>query len=180
MATLAAGYTILNSTITPDLIQAAADQISSGAVRNLAQFTKHREFTNTIDKLVLASDSRYQTFDLGPIRLLLEDSPDQKVPQPVCIRFGQFHSTPIQDRLEIFSCEGGQVHVTITITRLIPTSGWFLFYEGSHLMEDPTDKVSCVPVPTVLKPGQAMAWHGELAYTSMSGGGGSFITMVFG
>lgn len=48
MATLAAGYTILDGTIAPDLIQAATDQISNGAVRNIAQFTKHREFTNTI------------------------------------------------------------------------------------------------------------------------------------
>lgn len=58
MATLAAGYTILNSTITPDLIQAAADQISSGAVRNLAQFTKHREFTNTIVCYQICADLR--------------------------------------------------------------------------------------------------------------------------
>lgn len=74
----------------------------------------------------------------------------------------------------------GQVYVTIALTDLNPKTGWFIFLEGSHRRASTTFSVAeWNQVGLDIKAGDAVVWRGDLSYLHSSGGGASFMTMVF-
>ena len=75
----------------------------------------------------------------------------------------------------------GQVYVTVALTDLNPKSGWFILLEGSHRRESTTtfSIAQWKQVSLDIKAGDAIAWRGDLGYLHSSGGGASFMTMVF-
>jgi hypothetical protein len=69
------------------------------------------------------------------------------------------------------------IYVTIALTRLDHTNGWFVFYEGSKSGER-----LCTSNKTAyltLKAGDAVIWRSNLIYFHPRGGGGMFLTLVF-
>ena len=126
------------------------------------------------------SDVWPQTFNLDPIKALLHYLPDHTLPQPQRpLRIGQFHETSDANHGEAFNEHTTHVYVTIAITDLKPMNGAYIFFEGSHQLQDPKAKSRCDVAPMKLMAGRAQAWCGDLSYTYLMGGGGSFITLVF-
>ncbi|KAL8911714.1 MAG: hypothetical protein Q9171_003167 [Xanthocarpia ochracea] len=179
MAALAAGYAHLEGTIPPDLIQLAADAISSGKLRTTIHTLKHHEF-EVPNVCYSICDYFMATFNLEPIKALLHYLPADTLPQPLRpFRIGQFQETTGPSPGEAFSERTTHVYVTIAITDLKPVNGAYIFLEGSHRLQDPKAKTRCDVAPMRLLAGRAEAWCGNLSYTYLTGGGGSFITLVF-
>ncbi|KAL8922648.1 MAG: hypothetical protein Q9172_003488 [Xanthocarpia lactea] len=179
MAALAAGYARLEGTIPPDLIQLAADAISSGKLKTTVHKLKYHEF-EVPGVCYSICDYFMATFNLEPIKALLHYLPDDTLPQPQRpLRIGKFHKTTGPSPSEAFNEHTTHVYVTIAITDLKPVNGAYIFLEGSHLLQDPKEKAICDVAPMILLAGRAEAWCGDLSYTYLTGGGGSFITLVF-
>jgi len=70
------------------------------------------------------------------------------------------------------------VYVTIALTDLSPSNGWFILLEGSHERTGAASSANWKQISLSLKAGDAVAWRGSLAYLHSSGGGGMFETLV--
>ncbi|KAL8996027.1 MAG: hypothetical protein Q9169_004374 [Polycauliona sp. 2 TL-2023] len=158
----------------------AAAEIYSGYIKTTLRLTKHCEF-ELVPVCQHISNDFMTRFDHELVKVLLQCSPSETLPRPRSIKFGQFYYMPRDavSPVDVFHGQPGQVYVTVAITSLHPESGWNIFYEGSHLKFEWMEQLTGVPVPTVLKPGQAIVWHGDLAYTYRPAGGGCFLTLVF-
>ncbi|KAL8852608.1 MAG: hypothetical protein Q9221_002488 [Calogaya cf. arnoldii] len=196
---LISGFTVLDGKINPVRINEAWDQIVRGLVQPIKRYEIHHEYSVT-DVCQEICAELLATFNLVPIKLLLKEALnlDQfdslnleytvnldptrgwPYPDPSTIRFGQFSRERLDNSHIIRSEPGGYVFVAIAITALAPANGWLTFHEGSHLMDSPEEVLKCRPKPMSLHPGRAMVWHGDLAYTTMSGGGGTFINLILG
>lgn len=99
--------------------------------------------------------------------------PNQIMSSPQTLNLGKFHESDA-DPTKLMTA-GPRVYVTIAITTLSPSNGWFTFYEGSHLERSKLgDKVALE-----LEPGDAVAWRGDLVYFHSRGGGGVFLVLSF-
>ncbi|KAI4271084.1 MAG: hypothetical protein LQ337_006260 [Flavoplaca oasis] len=194
----ATGFAILDGTIEPHLIQQAANDIDTGRIKIIRLLRKHHQFENrpicssirddfmpvgfnSYPRLEVDADTAYQNFDYRILKDLLGYYQEQELPQPDVTRFGQFLWTPGQppNSFMVLNDYAESVYITIAITPLSPANGWYIFLKGSHLHGCPSARARCGPVPTDLEPGQAIAWHGNLAFKCTAGGDGSFINLVF-
>lgn len=99
--------------------------------------------------------------------------PNQIPSSPQTVNLGMFHETEA-DPAKLMTA-GPRVYVTIAITNLSPSNGWFTFYEGSH--QDRSRLGNKVALE--LQPGDAVAWRGDLVYFHSPGGGGVFLVLSF-
>jgi hypothetical protein len=71
------------------------------------------------------------------------------------------------------------IYVIIALTDLNPDNGWFILLEGSYERTGAASSAaSWKQISLSLKPGDAVAWRGSLAYLHSSGGGGMFETLM--
>jgi hypothetical protein len=86
------------------------------------------------------------------------------------------------------SAQKGDIYITIALTHLSPSNGWFVLYEGSRNQEQKPNKPTTIeteeqpplkPVELQLSAGDAVAWRGDLIYIFPPGGGGMFETLTY-
>lgn len=99
--------------------------------------------------------------------------PNMIPPFPQTVNLGLFRETDA-DPTKLMTA-GPKIYITIAITQLSPTTGWFTFYEGSHQQRSRLGK----KVALTLEPGDAVAWRGDLVYFHSPGGGGTFLVLSF-
>ncbi|KAL9123960.1 MAG: hypothetical protein Q9217_006664 [Psora testacea] len=170
------GYAVIRGAVRLDLIQEAAVMISKGSLKVIYQRVKYNEFevpgvcSQIRDEFMASSDK-------APVAALLDRT---IVPTPKHINIGIFHeSNP--DPTKAMTAGEGKVYVTVALTDLNPKTGWFVLLKGSHRRES-KKTISIAQWEQVsldVKAGDAIVWRGDLGYLHSSGGGGSFMTIVF-
>jgi len=93
------------------------------------------------------------------------------------INVGKFNNTE-DDPIPVTG-KKGQVYITIALTPLGSNNGWFEFLEGSHKRNSTDPITKWKRAALTLEAGDAVVWRGDLVYLHSSGGGASFMTMIF-
>ncbi len=71
------------------------------------------------------------------------------------------------------------VFVTIALTQLNASNGWYTLLEASHLQLPPVPESDWRKVDKELAPGDVIIWRGDLAVLESGGGGGKFINLTY-
>jgi hypothetical protein len=71
------------------------------------------------------------------------------------------------------------VFVTIALTQLNASNGWYTLLEASHLQLPPVPESEWRKVDKELAPGDVIIWRGDLAVLESAGGGGKFINLTY-
>jgi ectoine hydroxylase-related dioxygenase (phytanoyl-CoA dioxygenase family) len=116
--------------------------------------------------------NRHKVVDRNVFASLMDSKPIPNAPNDLFT--GRFHETNAEPT-KLKTAQKNQVYVTIALTDLSSSNGWYTFYEDSHSRTSPLSKL----VALDLKAGDAVVWRGDLVYIHSSGGGGVFLTLVF-
>ena len=71
------------------------------------------------------------------------------------------------------------IFVTIALTPLNTSTGWYTLLEGSHLQSPPVPESDWRRVNKELASGDVIVWRGDLAVLESAGGGGKFINVAY-
>ncbi|KAF3004515.1 hypothetical protein E8E15_000694 [Penicillium rubens] len=164
------GYVVLKQAVSASLASKLADDFQNGIPEPTATKDKYNEY-KVPQRGFEIKDEFLRNMDKDAVAQLF--SPNQIPSSLQTVNLGMFHETDA-DPTKLMTA-GPRVYITIAITTLSPSNGWFTFYEGSHRQRSRLGKKAALN----LEPGDAVAWRGDLVYFHSPGGGGIFLVLSF-
>jgi len=166
------GFSIIEKAVSQELVQKLVDELRKDLPARVP--TAQREKYNEYEVPPLGFDVKddfVKNTDKSKVTELLQKPVP---PSPESIHIGIFHTTDANP-LKLKTAGENRVYVTIALTDLGPSNGWFTFFEGSHRERTQLGR----KVALDLKAGDAVVWRGGLVYHDTPGGGGMFETLVY-
>ncbi|KAJ5277646.1 hypothetical protein N7524_003799 [Penicillium chrysogenum] len=172
------GYVVLRQAVSASVASKLADDFQNGLIHNVPTATKDKYNEYKVPQTGFEIKDEFlrhsltdQNMDKDLVAPLFY--PNQTPSSPQTLNLGMFHETDA-DPTKLMTA-GPRIYVTIAITRLSPSNGWFTFYEGSHQHRSRLGR----KVALDLEAGDAVAWRGDLVYFHSPGGGGIFLVLSF-
>ncbi|GBF61957.1 hypothetical protein TMEN_4478 [Trichophyton mentagrophytes] len=163
------GFEVVRNAVPNDLVEKGADALPKQTKHRREKYDAYEvpyECYQIRDKFISDADKS----------ALIEFLKPKPIPSaPDYIFAGIFRETEA-DPSKLKTAEDREIYVTIALTNLNSSNGWYTFYAGSRKNEP---MISLNPVALDLRAGDAVIWRGDLVYFHSPGGGGTFETLVY-